>query len=124
MSHFTKVKTQLTDLAMVQRSLEALGYTVTSGGAVRGYREQETPADLVVRVDGRLDVGFRQDGKTVSMVGDFWGSPTNAQDFLNRVSQRYAYLTIVEQTAQQGWQAVTEEAQPDGSVRLVLQRWA
>jgi hypothetical protein len=123
MSHFTRVKTQLTDIQTVKRALEELGHTVKSG-PVHGYRGQETQADLVVRLDDRVDVGFRQDGKAVSMVGDFWGSPTGAQEFLNKVSQRYAYLTVIEQTTEQGWQKVTEETQVDGSVRLVLQRWA
>lgn len=123
MSHFTRVKTQLTDIKTVQRALEELGHTVSSG-PVHGYQGQETQADLVVRLDGRVDVGFRQDGKAVSMVGDFWGSHTSPEEFLNKVSQRYAYLTVIEQTTGQGWQKVTEETQPDGSVRLVLQRWA
>lgn len=123
MSHFTRVKTQLTDIQMVKRALEDLGHTVTSG-AVHGYSAQEAKADLVVRLGDRVDVGFRQDGKTVSMVGDFWGSRTNPEEFLNKVSQRYAYLTVIEQTTDQGWQKITEETQADGSVRLVLQRWS
>ncbi len=123
MSHFTRVKTQLTDIQMVKRALEDLGHTVASG-TVHGYGGQETKADITVRLDDRVDVGFRQDGKTVSMVGDFWGSYAKPDEFLKKVAQRYAYLTVIEQTTQQGWQKVTEETQADGSVRLVLQRWA
>jgi hypothetical protein len=123
MSHFTRVKTQLTDIQMVKRVLEDLGHTVTSG-IVRGYGNQETRADLVVRLDDRVDVGFQQDGKVVGMIGDFYGSHISPEAFLNKVSQRYAYLTILDQTTDQGWQKVTEETQADGSVRLVLQRWA
>lgn len=123
MSHFTRVKTQLTDIRMVQRALEDLGHTVTAG-PVHGYGGQETKADITVRLDDRVDVGFRQDGKAVSMVGDFWGSHTRPDEFLRKVAQRYAYLTVIEQTTEQGWQKVTEETQVDGSVRLVLQRWS
>ena len=122
MSHFTRVKTQLKDIEMVKRTLEDLGHTVASG-TVRGYGSQKTQADIVVRLDDRYDVGFRQEGGTVNMVADLWGSRVSAEDFLKQVSQRYAYLTVVEQTAGQGWQVVAEETQADGSVRLVMQRW-
>ncbi|MBN1430082.1 MAG: DUF1257 domain-containing protein [Anaerolineae bacterium] len=122
MSHFTRVQTQLKDIEMVKRALEDLGHTVTSG-TVHGYQSQKSQADLVVRLDDRYDVGFRQEGGSVSMIADLWGSKVNAQDFIKQVSQRYAYLTVVEQTAGQGWQVVAEETQADGSVRLVMQRW-
>ncbi|MBN1310846.1 MAG: DUF1257 domain-containing protein [Anaerolineae bacterium] len=122
MSHFTRVKTQLKDIKMVGRALEDLGHKIESG-KVRGYGERKAPADLVVRLNDRYDIGFRQEGDTVSMVADLWEVPIDADRFLSQVSQRYAYLTVVEQTASQGWQVVTEENQADGSVRLVMQRW-
>jgi len=122
MSHFTRVKTQLKDIEMVKRALEDLGHTIVAG-KVRGYGKRKAPADFVVRLDDRYDVGFRQEGDTVSMIADLWEVPIDADKFLRQVSQRYAYLTVVEQTASQGWQVVTEENQADGSVRLVMQRW-
>ena len=122
MSHFTRVRTKLTDMDMVRRALEDLGHDVTTG-TVHGHGGMEVQADLVVRLRDRHEVGFCKAGNAISMVGDYMES-INAEKFLNRVSQRYAYLTVVEQTAKQGWQMVTEENQIDGSVRLVLQRWA
>jgi hypothetical protein len=123
MSHFTRIRTKLTDIHTVQKALEELGYTVLSG-RVRGYRGQEAEADLVVKTDSGYDIGFRDEGSTVVMVADLWGLRINRDEFLNKVAQKYAYITVVEQAQAQGWQMATEENQEDGSIRLVLQRWA
>jgi hypothetical protein len=123
MSHFTRIRTKLTDIHTVRKALEDLGYAVQSG-RVRGYRGQEAQADLVIHIDSGYDIGFREEGSAVVMVADFWGLRINREEFLDRVTQRYAYITVVEQARAQGWQMTTEENQEDGSIRLVLQRWA
>ncbi|MEO1134807.1 MAG: DUF1257 domain-containing protein, partial [Cyanobacteria bacterium J06639_1] len=46
------------------------------------------------------------------------------ETFLNKVTQRYAFRAIVDQSAQQGFQVVEQKNTEDGSVRLVLQRWS
>jgi hypothetical protein len=122
MSHFTKVRTQLRNLETVKQALEELGYTVTEG-SVRGYGAQQTRADLVVSTGSPYDIGFRREGQNIVMVADFWGLRVDREQFLHQVSQQYAYITVMEQAQIQGWQAVNEERQPDGSIRLVMQRW-
>lgn len=123
MSHFTRVRTQLRDLETVRRALEDLGYAVRDG-AVRGHAGAEQEADIVVKVTATADVGFRREGEAIVMVGDFWANRLDRQSFLNRVAQRYAYLTVTDQAEAQGWAQVREEVQADGSIRLVMQRWA
>ena len=123
MSHFTRVQTQLRNIETVKQALMELGYSVTEG-MVRGYRDNEATADLVVHVSDNYDIGFRQEASQIVMVADFWGLKINREDFLKRVTQKYAYITVMEQAQSQGWQAMTEEKQPDGSIRLVMQRWS
>jgi hypothetical protein len=122
MSHFTRVKTQLRNLDTVRRALEDLGYEVRKG-EVRGYGTNVDWADLVVSISTTRDIGFRVAGQSIEMVADLWGEAVTAQEIRQKVAQRYAYLTILEQTEAQGWQRVTEEVQDDGSIRLVMQRW-
>ncbi|HSM82259.1 MAG TPA: DUF1257 domain-containing protein [Nodosilinea sp.] len=45
------------------------------------------------------------------------------EGFLSRVTQRYAYNTVVAETSRQGFQLAEEQVREDGSVRLVVQRW-
>src|SRR5574341_14138 len=116
MSHFTRVRTQLRNIQTVKRALEDLGYHVAEW-TVRGYGSQRADADLVVHMDGQYDIGFRKDGENITMVADFWGLKINREQFLAQVSQKYAYLTVLDQAQAQGWQSVAEEKQPDGSIR-------
>jgi hypothetical protein len=107
---------------MVKRALTDLGYEVTTG-TVQGYGGQEAPADLVVQTGSKYNIGFRKEESDIVMVADFWGLHIDRTEFLQRLTQRYAYLTVTEQARQQGWQTLIEETQPDGSIRLVMQRW-
>ena len=123
MSHFTRVRTQLRNLETVKQALAELGYSVTEG-TVRGYRGNVADADLIVEINDAYDIGFRQEADQIVMVADFWGLRIDKESFLKSLSQKYAYLTIMEQAQSQGWQAMSEELQSDGSIRLVMQRWS
>lgn len=124
MSHFTRIRTQLRDLATVEQALADLGYEVVTDAEVRGYMSQRARADLVVRTGGAYDIGFRAEGDDIVMVADLWGLELDRDAFMKALTQRYAYHTVQQQAEAQGWQSVEEEVQADGSVRLVMQRWA
>jgi hypothetical protein len=123
MSHFTRVRTQLHDLETVRRALEDLGYSVVEGSA-RGYGDQRAAADLVVQMNENYDVGFQKTAHGIEMVADFWGIHINREEFLQRLTQQYAHITVLDQAEKQGFQVVAEETLEDGSVRLVMQRWS
>lgn len=123
MSHFTRIRTRLHNLDTLQKALEDLGYTVEHGGVARGYGTQTQAADLVIRTGSQYDIGFRSEGGQVMMVADLWGLKIDREKFLSEVTQRYAYITVLEQAAARGWHSVNEEVQEDGSIRLVMQRW-
>jgi hypothetical protein len=44
--------------------------------------------------------------------------------FLRQVTQRYAYQTVVKETARVGFQVSEQQKNEDGSIRLVVQRWS
>jgi hypothetical protein len=129
MSHFTNVKTKLTDLEALKAALADLGYAVAEGEvAIRGWRNASQRADLAARL-GSFDVGFTRgaDG-AYDAVADWWGLKTYdgvAQaDFMRRVTQRYAYHKVVGEARRQGYALVEEENQADQSIRLVVRKWA
>nr|MBN1229714.1 DUF1257 domain-containing protein [Anaerolineae bacterium] len=123
MSHFTRIKTQLKDLHIVKQALEDLGYEVFAG-SVRGFQSQQAAADLVIRPGGTYDIGFREENDKIVMIADIWGLTINRDKFLEQVTQRYAYLVVLKEAHALGFEAVEEETQRDGSIRLVMQRWA
>ena len=126
MSHFSQIKTQIRNLPALQSALTDLGMDWKSGPRpVRGYQGQTQTAELVIAQDNGYDIGFRQKGDEYELVADmdFWQQTSTVEQFLQKVTQRYAYHTVVNTTAEQGFQLAEQAQNPDGSIRLVVQRW-
>jgi len=126
MSHFSQIKTQIRDLTSLQSALTDLGIEWKAGPQpVRGYRGQTRTADVVIEQDNGYDIGFSQNDAQYELVADlqYWQQPLSVEGFLKRVTQRYAYHTVMKETAQQGFQLTEQQQNQDGSIRLVLQRW-
>ena len=126
MSHFSKIQTSLKDLDLLKKSLNDLSiYWEPELNQVRGYKDQTTFANIVIKQDNNYDIGFSWNGFEYQLVADiqFWQQSWSIELFLDRVSQRYAYNSIVESTSDQGFQTVNETVQEDGSIKLTLQKW-
>ncbi len=127
MSHFSQIKTQLRDLTALTSALSDLGIDWKDGPAdVRGYQGQTQSAAVVIEQDNGYDVGFSWNGNDYELIADlqYWQQPLSVQGFINKLTQRYAYHTVLSQTTCQGFQVAEEQKQEDGSIRLVLQRWS
>ena len=127
MSHFSNIKTQIRNLASLQAALTDLGIDWKSGPeTVRGYRGQTRSAEVVVEQDNNYDIGFSWNGKEYELVADlqYWQQAWSVDGFLSRVTQRYAYNTVMTETAKQGFQVAEQQKNQDGSIRLVMQRWS
>ncbi|MGG6264434.1 DUF1257 domain-containing protein [Leptolyngbya sp. AN03gr2] len=127
MSHFSQIKTQIRNLTSLQSALSDLGMDWKSGPRdVRGYRGQTQAAEVVIEQNNGYDVGFAWNGHEYELVADlqFWNLDNSVDRFLSKVTQRYAYHTIVNESAQKGFQVSEQQKNEDGSIRLVLQRWS
>ncbi|BAC91746.1 DUF1257 domain-containing protein [Gloeobacter violaceus] len=124
MSHFTTVRLELKNRAVLKATLEQLGFTVALDAAVRGYKGETTRADLVVRRPGGYDIGFRRVGDHLEMVADFWGVGSSAERLLAPIRQRYARNVLIETAAAQGFTVESEQVGEAGEVRVVIARWA
>lgn len=127
MSHFSNIKTQIRNLVSLQAALTDLDIDWKSGPRpVRGYRGQTSTAEVVIEQDNNYDIGFSWNGKEYELVADlqYWQQAWSVDGFLNRVTQRYAYHTVMTETAKQGFQVSEQQENKDGSIRLVVQRWS
>lgn len=127
MSHFSQIKTQIRDLTSLQSALTDLGISWKSGpNPVRGYRGQTQTAEIVIEQDNGYDIGFSRNNEQYELVADlqYWQQPLSVEGFIKQVTQRYAYHTVVKETTNQGFQMTEQQQNPDGSIRLVLQRWS
>lgn len=127
MSHFTKIKTKLHNLETLKRSLSDLNIKWTAHtNTVRGYKEATNNAELVIQQDNKYDIGFKWNGKEYEIITDleFWSQDISLEKFLNNISQRYAYNTILEVSGKEGFNFANTETLTDGSIKLVLNRFS
>lgn len=127
MSHFSNIKTKIRNLGSLKAALNDLKVDCKPvPGIVRGYQGKTHQADIVVEQNNNYDFGFSWNGSEYELVADlqYWQQPLTVDGFLRQVTQRYAYHTVVNETANQGF-SITEQAKnEDGSIRLVVQRWS
>jgi hypothetical protein len=126
MSHFSQIKTQIRDLKSLESALTDLDIVWKSGPQdVKGYRGQTYRAEVAIEQENGYDIGFSWNGQEYELVSDlqYWNQPLSVDGFLRRVTQRYAYHTVKTETERQGFQLAEQQQNPDGSIRLVLQRW-
>lgn len=127
MSHFSNIKTQIRNLVSLEAALTDLGIEWQSGPRqVRGYQGQTRKAEVVIAQDNNYDIGFSWNGQEYELVADlqYWQQSWSVDGFLNRVTQRYALQTVMQETAKQGFQVTEQQKNHDGSIRLVVQRWS
>lgn len=127
MSHFSQIKTQIRNLTSLKSALTDLGVEWKQGPCpVRGYRGLTETAEVAIEQDNGYDIGFRWNGSEYELVADlqYWKQEWTVDRFLSRVTQRYAYHTVVNETTQKGFQLTEQQQNADGSIRLVLQRWS
>jgi len=69
------------------------------------------------------DIGFRRAGNAYEIVADWWGiRDINQTQFLQQVTQRYAYHAARAKLEAQGFALVNEEVQEGERIHLVLRR--
>jgi len=128
MSHFSTIKTQLKEAAPLIMALNNLGYTINQEEKfVKGYRGKFTAVDISMNLPGDTKVGFKWDNNssTYELVTDLdlWKFELPVERFISKVTQMYAYQTIISKTKEDGYQIVEQKTQNDGSIELVLTKW-
>jgi hypothetical protein len=129
MSHFSTVKTELRDRDALLAALGDLGHDPRQGSlSVRGYRGQTQTAELAVAQANGADIGFRLNEATGSyeLVTDLdlWQQPVPVERFLARLSQRYALRSVLAASAEEGFALASQTQNDDGTIELVVTRWA
>tara|TARA_B100000424_G_scaffold100816_1_gene75670 strand:+ start:88 stop:480 length:393 start_codon:yes stop_codon:yes gene_type:complete len=128
MSHFSTIKTQLKKAEPLIKALNNLGYIINQEEKfVKGFRGQFTAVDISMNLPGDTKVGFKWNNNSNSyeLVTDLdlWNFEIPVERFISKVTQMYAYQTIISKTKEDGYQIVEQKNQKDGSIELVLTKW-
>lgn len=120
MSHFTRVRTKVKNREQLIQALENLGYTVEERAEVRGWRGRTERADVVVRLEGKYDIGFKRANRqqAFEVVADWFGVSLEQDAFTNAVQQEYALVGAEVQARKAGWSNLKRHRQEDGTVVL------
>ena len=128
MSHFSTIKTQLKEAEPLIEALNNLGYIINQQEKfIKGFRGKFTAVDISMNLPGDTKVGFKWDNNSNSyeLVTDLdlWKFELPVERFISKVTQMYAYQTIISKTKEDGYQIVEQKNKNDGSIELVLTKW-
>ncbi len=115
MSHFSTLRTKITDAQILQQSLRDLGFNVKQNADVRGYNGQRVRSDIVAILDGDYDLGWSKnpDG-SFDLIADLWGvaKKHNQTELINSINQKYAVNKTLAEVKRPGLQ--------NANVKLVM----
>jgi hypothetical protein len=133
MSHFTKCDLKMTNFEALKKALVDMELNVVEAAegqsvVVRGYRGQTLDAALKIDM-GTYDIGVvKNDDGTLDLVADWWGVETtkgvSEEELKTRLKQRYAYHNVLMACEAKGYSVEEEVNQEDGSIQLVVRKWA
>lgn len=116
MSHFSTLRTKVSDAEILKNSLRNLGIEVKTEADVRGYNGQSIRADIVAVLEGEYDLGWsRNSDGSFDLIADLWGiaKKHNQTELINSINQKYAVNQTLAQAKQRGLQ--------NANVQVVLQ---
>lgn len=106
MSHFSTIRTKITEGEILKSSLKNLGFVVKENADVRGYNGSTVRADIVAVLEkADYDLGFtRGDDGSYGVVGDVWGigKGYNFHQLVESITQKYAVEHATNQAKAKG----------------------
>ncbi len=105
MSHFSTLRTKISDAETLTNSLRDLGIQVKTDADVRGYNGLKVRSDIVAVLDGDYDLGWSQNSDgTFDLIADLWGvaKKHNQTELINSINQKYAVNRTLAEVKQRG----------------------
>lgn len=128
MSHLSRIRTVMVEQEYLLKALDEAGYPYETGSnlSVKSYDGERVNVDIKIR--GKFfssSIGFQKKEKGYECVADWWGVKGITQkDFLQKVTQRYAYYAALSKLEAQGFSLVSEELEEGKRIHLKLRRAA
>lgn len=133
MSHYSVVRTRMTDASLLAKALADLGFDNAEVHAAPqpligvGGGQREQTAEVIIRRQylGRLsnDIGFKRgtDGSFEGIISDY-DLQKYSHSWLQGLVRRYAYHAARSKLEEKGFDLVEEKVEATGQIHLVLRR--
>lgn len=125
MSHFTRIKTKLSDGDLVEETLRALGLKYSrKNEAIRGWGSGVTRAEFRITMGtSSYDIGLQRKGNSYEVIADWMGvRGISREKFVSDLNRTYALLGTKKLLEKQGFNVSSEVKQKDGSIKMVLKK--
>ncbi|MBN1699168.1 MAG: DUF1257 domain-containing protein [Spirochaetales bacterium] len=134
MSHFTRVKTQIRDLCTFKEALKELDIEFTEAGetqdvTITGWQGKKEKVLMELKTGSSYSVGLVENKEgSYEFVADWWGVETytgiTREDYINKLTQKYAYCTVMDRIKDKGYDIVKEEVDGKQNIRILIRKWA
>ena len=135
MSHFSTIKTKITDREALIEALERLGERVNvpwKGTSVvelvitnPSHAEEHPTMEVDIAIG--VDVGFKwnQYTETYELIADrqTWEKNVPIERFMEKVTQQYARMMLHREIEEKGYEIEEEWEMEDNSIELTVSRW-
>jgi Protein of unknown function (DUF1257) len=136
MSHITKVKSKIDNLLLLKKTLadldiECIEATTDNSIKLKAWGKEKINEDVImeIKTGSSYSVGLvlNKEDNTYEFVADWWSVETftgiKQEDFIDKITQKYAYNNIMDKIKDKGYELVTEKVDEDKNIRLVLRKW-
>ena len=125
MSHFTKLKTKITDGKCLLKTLENLQYKVEENSTIRGYNRRTRKGDIVIKTNGEFDVGFiKTKDSSYQILADWYGATAaigkNRRQFANEIQKEYAVTKVLGELRKKGYRIKSRYINEIGEIKLLV----
>ena len=125
MSHFSKIKTSITDLDVLEKTINDLGFLSSVDSVDNSVPKTLFVYDLDSSAFDVPSCTFEWNVNQYFLIVDLglWNLDIDFNYFTERLLQQYAYNIVVKQGTIQGFTPVLEKITDNGSISLILQRF-
>nr|YP_009510346.1 hypothetical protein [Gracilaria caudata]YP_010196061.1 hypothetical protein LK014_pgp202 [Gracilaria caudata]AXI96019.1 hypothetical protein [Gracilaria caudata]UAD83458.1 hypothetical protein [Gracilaria caudata] len=128
MSHFSRIKTSITNLNILKKTLKDLNFEYSmEKQSLEDSNGNSEYIDMIIQKNDKNIMGFLWNGKEYTFIADFdlWQHNYDIypENIIEKILQQYAINSITEVSHNEGFTTVNKQKLLDGSVKLIVQRW-
>ena len=122
MSHFTEIETQIKDIEALRSACQELGLSLLQNAEARGYYENKTKGDFVIKLNGPYDIALnKQPNGTYGLTADLWNGHVEQEvgQGYGKLLQLYGVHKTTFEARKKGLSVLRRQHQ-NGAIKLVL----
>jgi len=121
---------------MLKSILSELNYKYIENSAenpikIKSWDKKVIDEDFIleIKTGSSYSVGvvLNKKDNTFGFIADWWGIESftgeKQSDFIDKITQKYAYNNILDKIKDKGYQLVSENVDEDKNIKLVLRKW-